>query len=135
MRGVNGSVAARINELFDVMHPAGEPQRTNSDIAQQVARRSGASFTEEDLRLLRSGASHSVPARQLSALAECFGVASSYLVAAEGNADVAAQLRLLKAMRDQGVRDIYCSARIPADTDGVGVVNALLAAIVEGLGR
>lgn len=131
---MNRSIAARINELFDVMHPAGEPPRTNSDIAQQVASRTGASFTEEDLRLLRAGATQEAPPpATLGALAECFGVASSYLVAAGGNPDVSAQLRLLKALRDQGVRDICCSARVPADADRVGAVNAL-AALVEDLG-
>jgi hypothetical protein len=127
-------VADRVNELFDVMHAAGEPPRTNRDVAEQVARRSRTSFTEEDLRSLRAGAKHNVTAQQLRSLAECFGVQARFLVAVDGDAEVAAQLRLLKAVRDHGVRDLGCCGRLVPDPADVDAVTAL-AGIVSRLGQ
>jgi len=127
-------VADRVNELFDVMHAAGEPPRTNRDVAEQVARRSRTSFTEEDLRSLRAGAQHNVTAHQLVSLAECFGVQASFLVAPNGNAEIAAQLRLLKALRDHGVRHIGCPGRLAPNPAGADAINALTA-IVSRLGK
>ncbi len=72
--------------------------------------------------------------QQLSSLAECFGVQASFLVASTGDAETAAQLRLLKAMRDHGVRDIGCSGRLAPKPAGVDAVNALTR-IVSGLGK
>lgn len=127
-------VTDRVNQLCDVLHAAGEPPRTNSDVAEQVARRSGTAFTEEDLRVLLAGAIHNVTARQLGSLAECFGVRASFLVAADGDAEIAARLRLLKAIRDHGIRDIGCSGRLAANPAGIDRVNALTA-IVSRLGN
>jgi hypothetical protein len=126
------SLANRLNQLFDVMHAAHQPAATNNDVAQSVAMQSRTAFTGEDLRQLRAGNSGATE-QQLEAIAQCFGVPASFLVDSNGNADVAAQLRLLKAMRDQGVRGVGCSGRLahaPGDTDAISA----LAAIVAGLG-
>lgn len=126
------SLSDRVNQLFDVMHAARQPAAANHDVAQTVALQSRTTFSGDDLQQLRAG-TRDATAPQLEAIAEFFGVPASFLVDPDGNADVAAQLRLLKAMRDQGVRTVQCAGRLTGSPGDANSINTL-AEIVAGPG-
>ncbi|UQX13466.1 XRE family transcriptional regulator [Candidatus Mycobacterium methanotrophicum] len=101
----------RLNRLFDVMHRASEPVISNAAAAEGISHRSGVSISHDDLRQLRAGTKRDATPEQLSAIAEFFGVPACYLTDPNGDPVIEAQLNLLHAMRDNGVRDLHsCGA-------------------------
>jgi hypothetical protein len=126
------SLSDRVNQLFDVMHAVHQPAAANHDVAQTVALESRTAFSGDDLQQLRAG-TRDATAPQLEAIARYFGVPGSFLANPDGNAHVAAQLRLLKAMRDQGVHTVQCAGRLTGPPGDANSISAL-AQVVAGLG-
>ncbi len=100
------SVPDRVNRLFDVMHRAATPPVTNAEVAERITLQ-GVAITEDEIRQLRAGTKQDASMRQLSALAEFFGVAARYLTDPNGDRSIDAQLTLLEAMRDSGVQGVH----------------------------
>ncbi len=98
-------LAGRLNKLFDVMHPVGSPEVSNTTVAAAVAEQSGISVTPEYLGCLRDGSEKSPGTVVLRAIAEFFGVSASYLTDVD-LPSIDAQLNLLRALRDQRVHGI-----------------------------
>jgi hypothetical protein len=117
------SVQEKLNRLFDAMHARDEPAMSNAAAAEGITRRTGIVISPEDLERLRAGASHEVSTQQLTAVAEFFGVPADYLTDSSEDAMVNAQLNLLEAMRDSGIRDLHaCRVPQPPTPDAI---NAL----------
>jgi hypothetical protein len=96
-----------LNRLFDVVHAVSEPAISNASAAEGITRQSGISISPEDLEQLRTGATQDVSVQQLAAIAEFFGVPPAYLTSPLGEPMIDAQLNLLEAMRDRGIRDLH----------------------------
>jgi len=108
---MSAPLADKLNRLFEVMHHADEPMISNAIAAEEISRRRGISISPDDIQRLRAGMKRDATAQQLSAIAEFFGVPARYLVDPGGDPMVDAQLNLLEAMRDSGVRNLHsCGA-------------------------
>ncbi|SKX26356.1 Helix-turn-helix protein [Mycobacteroides abscessus subsp. massiliense] len=55
---------------------------------------------------MRTGKRTNPTVQNVQAIAEYFGVPASYLIDAGADAAIESELRLVKAMRDNGIRDI-----------------------------
>lgn len=109
------SLADKLNKLFEVAHRASEPAISTAAAAEEITCRSGIPISQDHLEQLRAGTTQDASMQQLSAIAEFFGVSAGYLTDPLGDPMVGAQLNLLQAMRDSGVRDLRsCGAATPA---------------------
>ena len=124
------TLAARLNELFSVVHPNGRPALTDTEVAEAVTAR-GTAITTGQIAALRSGAWGTPARRQLRCLADFFGVPSAYFTDDTVAARVSEDLAILKAFRDVGARQI--ALRAVADLDDEAL--SALAPMIEHLGR
>jgi transcriptional regulator with XRE-family HTH domain len=100
----SAQVAARINRLFEVMHKRGEPPLSTEEVATSVAAHSDSSITSAELTKLRLGQTPQPKVADLCAICRFFGVSESYLLSPGPVTEIDAQLDLLCALRDAGVR-------------------------------
>ncbi|MCV7076033.1 XRE family transcriptional regulator [Mycobacterium szulgai] len=98
---MTSTLADRLNKLFAVMHRAGEPPLSNAAATEAMTRRSGVSFSHNDLEQWRAGMRIDATSEQLEAIAKFFGVPTVYLTDPTDEV-VDAQLNVLRAMRDSG---------------------------------
>ena len=103
-------LSIKLNKLFDIMHKASQPQLSNAAAAEAIANKTGVSISAAYLWQLRNGMKTNPTVTHLRAIAQFFGVAPSYLVDPGIDPDIDAQLNLLEAMRDAGVRDLAMRA-------------------------
>jgi transcriptional regulator with XRE-family HTH domain len=97
------SIADRLNNLIDTMHPAGQPAVTDEEIAEAMTAR-GCATAAYYVHLLRSGnteAENNLTVAQLRALADILGLTSiGPLVDGTQAAKLDAQLNALVTERD-----------------------------------
>ncbi|MEZ0351035.1 helix-turn-helix domain-containing protein [Mycobacterium sp. pR1184] len=103
-------LADKLNKLFEVMHSPSEPVLSNAAAAEAITEKTGVSISPAYLWQLRSGLKTNPTVAHLRAIAEFFGVSASYLIDAEVDEHLEAQLGLLQALRDAGVRDLAMRA-------------------------
>lgn len=106
----NGELAARLTKLFEVMRKAGTAPLSNAAAAAAITKKTGISISPAYLWQLRSGIKRNPTVAHLRAIAEFFGVPASYLIDRDPDPAVDAQLDLLQALRDNGVRDLAARA-------------------------
>lgn len=99
------SLAAKLTKLYEVMSPAGEPP-SDATVADGIFEKTGVQMSAPYLCLLRTGKRTNPTVQNVQAIAEYFGVPASYLIDIGADAAIESELRLVKAMRDNGVRDI-----------------------------
>jgi transcriptional regulator with XRE-family HTH domain len=113
VREADGGVpdlAQRLNHLFStVPRPDRQGYWTNEQAAAALAQR-GTPMSDGYLSQLRNGKKNNPSARNLSAIAELFGVPMEYFFNAETAAKIDADLRLLTAVRDVGVQGLALRA-------------------------
>jgi transcriptional regulator with XRE-family HTH domain len=105
-----GELAARLNKLFEVMRRPNSPPLSNAAAAAAITSQTGVSISPAYLWQLRNGVKDNPTVQHLRAVAEFFGVPVSYLIDRDPNPQVEAQLNLLQALRDSGVRDLAMRA-------------------------
>ncbi len=129
-----GTLADKVNRLFRAVRPAGRGEYSNQDVATALVERGSASISATYIWQLRKGLRDSPTKRHLEALAQFFGVPPSYFFDDEAGQQVAAELDLLAAMRDAGVRQIAqrTAGLSPA---GLDVIHSLVEHVrqLEGL--
>ena len=103
-------LADKLNKLFEVMHSPSESVLSNAAAAEAITEKTGVSISPAYLWQLRSGLKTNPTVAHLRAIAEFFGVSASYLIDAEVDEHLEAQLGLLQALRDAGVRDLAMRA-------------------------
>lgn len=103
-------LSIKLNKLFDTMRKPSEPPLSNAAAAEAITRKTGVSISSAYLWQLRTGVKTNPTVTHLRAIAQFFGVAPSYLVDPGIDPDIDAQLNLLQAMRDAGVRDLAMRA-------------------------
>ncbi|PVB10615.1 XRE family transcriptional regulator [Mycobacteroides abscessus] len=99
------SLAAKLTKLYEVMSPAGELP-SDATVADGIFEKTGVQMSGPYLCLLRTGKRTNPTVQNVQAIAEYFGVPASYLIDAGADAAIESELRLVKAMRDNGIRDI-----------------------------
>jgi len=103
-------LSIKLNKLFDTMRKPSDPPLSNAAAAEAITRKTGISISSAYLWQLRTGAKTNPTVTHLRAIAQFFGVAPSYLIDPGIDPDIDAQLNLLQAMRDAGVRDLAMRA-------------------------
>ncbi|MCF2532418.1 helix-turn-helix domain-containing protein [Yinghuangia soli] len=106
-----GTLARRLEHLFQTVYPKGRGRYTNPEAAALINERAGEKLVSQSyLWQLRHGARDDPSLRRITAIARLFGVPVDYFSDDELAARVDAQLELLVALRDAGVRDIALRA-------------------------
>ncbi|OBJ00431.1 helix-turn-helix domain-containing protein [Mycobacterium sp. 1465703.0] len=105
-----GELAFRLNKLFELMRKAGTPALSNAAAAAAITSKTGVPISPAYLWQLRSGIKTNPTVAHLRAIADFFGVPPSYLVDRATDPALDAQLNLLHALRDSGVRDLAARA-------------------------
>ncbi|MDT5256264.1 MAG: hypothetical protein QOD10_1344 [Mycobacterium sp.] len=103
-------LAAKLNKLFEVMRKPTAPPLSNAAAAAAITAQTGVSISPAYLWQLRNGMKTNPTVQHLCAIADFFGVPASYLIDRDNNSKIDAQLELLQAMRDSGVRDLAMRA-------------------------
>jgi transcriptional regulator with XRE-family HTH domain len=106
----NSELSDRLNRLFDVRRKAGESPLSNAAAAEAITETTGVSISPAYLWQLRNGVKTNPTVQHLRAITEFFGVSASYLIEREPDPKIEAQLDLLQALRDSGVRDLALRA-------------------------
>ena len=103
------TMAEKLDYLFRVVHPRGRGEYTYREVAAAIVE-AGTSISPSYIWQLRTGARDNPTMKHLEALGAFFGVGAAYFfddVVAE-KAD--AELAVMAAMRDAGIRDIALRA-------------------------
>ncbi|WP_407662391.1 helix-turn-helix domain-containing protein [Mycolicibacterium palauense] len=103
-------LAIKLNKLFDTMRKPSDPPLSNVAAAEAITAKTGVSISAAYLWQLRSGVKTNPTVTHLRAIAQFFGVTPSYLIDPGIDPEIDAQLNLLQAMRDAGVRDLAMRA-------------------------
>lgn len=117
-----GTLADRLNRLFQA---AGEP--SNREVARAVQQAGGPPISHVYIGELRNGTKTNPTIRHLQALAVHFGTPVGYFVDDPTAQRVDAQLELLTALSDAGVRELLLHA--------TGLSPASLRAVTEVIRR
>lgn len=106
----NGELASRLNKLFEVMRKASTPPLSNAAAAAAITNKTGVPISPAYLWQLRNGIKTNPTVTHLRAIADFFGLPASYLIDRDTEPALDAQLNLLQALRDSGVRDLAARA-------------------------
>lgn len=106
-----GSLAAKLDRLFRTVHPRGREEYSYRDVARAIEERGGPTISHSYLQALRTGQKDNPTKRHLEAIADFFGVSPAYFFDDEHASRIEAQLELLEAMRDAGIRHIALRAK------------------------
>ena len=105
------TLATKIERLFKTMHPASRGPYTLQEVSDGIRERYGVSISVNQLWELRHGKKANPRKEQLEALALFFRVPVTYFFDDHPASDeIDAELELLGAMRDAGVKNIALHA-------------------------
>jgi transcriptional regulator with XRE-family HTH domain len=100
------TLADKLNHLFLTVHPAARGPYSNEEVAAAIRERGTASVSATYIWLLRKGERDNPTLKHLEALASFFGVPPAYFFDDEATARIDAELTVLSAIRDLGVRSL-----------------------------
>ncbi|SKH87523.1 hypothetical protein [Mycobacteroides abscessus] len=99
-------LAAKLNTLFDTMHPDGQKPDTNEKVVEALSQK-GVRISAAYLGQIRAGKKKNISSDILVALAEYFGLESaSYLVDRGPHPDIENEFSMLRLLRDKKIRSI-----------------------------
>jgi transcriptional regulator with XRE-family HTH domain len=104
------TLAAKLERLFRSIHPRGRGEYTFEEVADALRRRGGPTISATYVWQLRKGLRDNPTKKHLEALAEFFGVSPAYFFDDAVAARIDAELELLAALRDAGVRQLALRA-------------------------
>jgi transcriptional regulator with XRE-family HTH domain len=128
-------LADRLNRLFGTVHPPGRGPYSNEEVARAI-RAEGGDISRAYLSYLRKGDRDNPTLQHLEALAKFFGVPAAYFFDDGVAAETDAQLEILAALRDGGVRSV--ALRVAGlSPKGLHAVSAMIEEVraLEGLPR
>lgn len=102
----DADLAVKLNRLFEIMRKPNEPPLSNAAAADAITKATGVSISSAYIWQLRNGIKTNPTVQHLRAIADFFGVPASYLIDRDTDQQIEAQLRLMQALRDGGVRDL-----------------------------
>ena len=103
--------AEKLDHLFRTVHPGNRGEYTYDEVAQAI-QDTGVSISGTYIWMLRTGRRDNPTKKHIAALAQFFGVTPLYFFDDEEAAKIDAQLDLLAALRDAGVRRIALRASV-----------------------
>lgn len=129
------ALAYRLNRLFETVHPPGRGPYSNEEVAREI-RAEGGDISRAYLSYLRNGDRDNPTLQHLEALARFFGVPAAYFFDDDVATETDAQLEIVAAMRDVGVRSV--ALRVAGlSPKGLLAVSAMIeeVRVLEGLPR
>ncbi|MFB9904771.1 XRE family transcriptional regulator [Allokutzneria oryzae] len=123
-----GTLADKIDNLFRVIRRPGGDQHSHEEVAKACREATGESFSATYLWQLRTGRRDNPTKRHLEALAEFFQVPPAYFFDDKQGAEIARELDLLGALRNNAVRQVALRA-VNLSEEGLGTVNDIIDAI------
>ncbi|MFC1435386.1 helix-turn-helix domain-containing protein [Streptacidiphilus sp. N1-3] len=122
---VSSSLAARLNHLFDTVHPASGPY-SNAFVSAELTSKpevyQGGSLSPVALARLRNSPNARVSVQILSALAKFFGVRPEYFTDDAVAQATDRELQLAGALRDNKVRQVAMRSGPMTSDDVIGVL-------------
>ncbi|WP_433887533.1 XRE family transcriptional regulator [Streptomyces sp. CA-111067] len=119
------TLAEKIDALFRVVRRADREQYSHEEVARACREATGDSFSATYLWQLRTGRRDNPTKRHLEALAQFFQVPVAYFFDDAEGAQVAAELQLLGALRDAGVRSVALRA-VNLSPEGMGTISDMI---------
>jgi len=104
------TLAERVDYLFRTVHPRGRGEYSFEEVATALRERGGPTVSASYLWMLRKGLRDNPTKKHLEALSDFFGVPAAYFFDDEQARRIDAQLELLAAVRDSGVRSLALRA-------------------------
>ncbi|HEY1573254.1 MAG TPA: helix-turn-helix domain-containing protein [Pseudonocardiaceae bacterium] len=104
------TVGAKLDHLFRTVRRADQREYTNEEVATAIVADQGETISASYIWYLRTGQRDNPTFKHINALARFFGVPAAYFFDDETTDKVEAELALLTAMRDAGVRDVALRA-------------------------
>ena len=105
-RGKDGSFAEKLERLFRDVHPPGRGPYNNPEVAKGIEDAGLGKISPSYVWALRSGKSPNPTLQHMEALARFFEVPTAYFLDDAIYEKISAELVLLSAMRDSGVRSV-----------------------------
>lgn len=103
-------LARKIDHLFRTIHPGGRGEYSFEEVAEAIRQQGGPTISATYLWQLRRGLRDNPTKKHIEALADFFGVPPAYFFDDDAMARVDAELELLTALRDGGVRQVALRA-------------------------
>jgi transcriptional regulator with XRE-family HTH domain len=103
-------VAQKLQHLFGTVRKPDQREYSNEEVAAAILRDQGEAISSSYIWYIRTGQRDNPTFKHLNALAKFFGVPPAYFFDDETTNRVEAELALLTAMNDAGVRDIALRA-------------------------
>ena len=119
------TLAEKIDGLFRVVRRGDREQFSHEEVARACREATGDSFSATYLWQLRTGRRDNPTKRHLEALAQFFQVPVAYFFDDAEGAQVAAELQLLGALRDAGVRSVALRA-VNLSPEGMGTISDMI---------
>jgi transcriptional regulator with XRE-family HTH domain len=104
------TLAEKIDHLFRTVRKSNRREYSNEEVSAAIARDQDISVSASYLWYLRTGQRDNPTFKHLNALAKFFGVPPAYFFDDATTIQVEAELALLTAMQDAGVRDVALRA-------------------------
>ncbi|MDI3423378.1 Secondary metabolite protein [Streptomyces luteolus] len=104
------SFAELLDYLFREVHPKGRGPYTYSEVSQGIRNGSGVAVSASAIQQLRTGTNTNPKMQTIRALAGFFGVSPGYFFSEEEAERQRAEIQVVAAMRDQGVRRVALRA-------------------------
>lgn len=109
-RRSRGTLAEKIDHLFRTIRPRYGGEYSYEEVARALREKGGPTISAAYVWQLRKGMRDNPTKRHLEALADFFGVPTGYFLDDEIAARIDAELELLAALRDSGVRQLALRA-------------------------
>jgi transcriptional regulator with XRE-family HTH domain len=117
--------AELLDYLFREVHPKGRGPYTYAEVSQGIRDTSGVSISASAIQQLRTGTNTNPKMQTIRALAGFFGVNPGYFFDEEEAERQRAEIELIAAMRDQGVRRVALRAN-GLSTSSLQMVNSVI---------
>jgi hypothetical protein len=104
------TLANKLDHLFKTVHPANRGEFSYREVAAAIEAQGGPTISASYIHMLRTGGKDNPTKRHIEGLARFFGVPPGYFFDDEEADKIDAQLEVLAAMRDAGVRNIALRA-------------------------
>lgn len=122
---VDPTLAEKIDRLFRVVRRPNREQFSHEEVARACREATGETFSATYLWQLRTGRRDNPTKRHLEALAQFFRVPVAYFFDDDQGAAITAELELLGALRDAGVRNMALRA-VNLSPEGIDTISEMI---------
>ncbi len=123
------TLAEKVDHLFKTVRPR-TGEYTHEEVANEIRDRGGPTISATYLWQLRKGQRDNPTRRHLQALAGFFGVPAAYFLDDSLDEQIEAELALLAAMRDSGVRTLATRAAALSPR-GLDAIREMVERVIE----